>query len=199
MSKIITFTQFKGGVGKTTAAICLASVLSGDHEVLLIDSDPNKSATLWARKGLLPFQVCADREAPRLISSGDFEIIIIDTPARPAADEIESLAKGCDLLILPCSPEPLALGALAQISRELPEGTNYKALLTLVPPKNQSDGEEALAALRRYNIPTFQRTIRRLKAHIKASDKGVTLDKIPNSGNARREWVELSKEVQNAL
>jgi chromosome partitioning protein len=70
---IITITQFKGGVGKTTSAVCLSSLLSDLGNTLLIDSDLNRSASIWARKGLLPFTVCDDREAPKLLSKGKYE------------------------------------------------------------------------------------------------------------------------------
>ena len=36
-------TQYKGGVGKTTSAICLATLLSNQAKTLLIDSGPNRS------------------------------------------------------------------------------------------------------------------------------------------------------------
>ena len=39
---IIAVSNFKGGVGKTTAAVCIATLLSDDANVLLIDADQNK-------------------------------------------------------------------------------------------------------------------------------------------------------------
>lgn len=191
---IITLTQYKGGVGKTTAAICIASLLGSD--TLLIDSDPNRSATLWARKGKLPFTVCDDKEAPKFLSKNLYKNIIIDTPARPSSDEIESLAKGCDLMILPTSPEPLAIAALIQIAVALPPGTVYRCLLTMCPPKPQKDGVEALEALRRQELPCFSRMIRRYKSYIKASDQGSPLSAVTGSGTAWGDWKELYKELK---
>jgi chromosome partitioning protein len=193
---IITITQFKGGVGKTTSAVCLSSLLSDLGNTLLIDSDLNRSASIWARKGLLPFTVCDDREAPKLLSKGKYEYIVIDTAARPASDEIESLAKGCDLMLLPTSPEPLAIAALIQITRALPEGTNYQCLLNMVPPKPQKDGEEALAALQRNGLPTLNRMIRRYKAYIKASDQGVSVGKVAGGGLAWSDWKAVWEELK---
>jgi len=196
---IITLTQFKGGVGKTTAAICLASLLGEHKETLLIDSDPNRSATQWARKGKLPFTVCTDTEAPKVLTKTKFGHIVIDTPARPAADEIKSLADGCDLIILPTSPEPLSLGALAQIANALPKGANYRVLLTMVPPKPQKDGLEALAALERYSLPAFKRAIRRYKAYVKASDQGLPINKISGGGIAWSDWKALWEELKDVI
>ena len=34
-----------------------------------------------------------------------YEHIVIDTPVRPDADELKTIAQGCDILILPTSPD----------------------------------------------------------------------------------------------
>jgi chromosome partitioning protein len=196
---IITLTQFKGGVGKTTCAICLADLLHEVGDTLLIDSDPNRSASLWARKGTLPFTVCTDTEAPKLLTKGTYRNVVIDTPARPAQDEIVSLAKGCDLLILPSNPEPLSLNALAQIVSTLPEGTEYRALVTLSPPSPQKDGIEAIAALQRAGIQTFSKPIRRLKAYVRASDMGVALRAAPGGRMAWNDWQSVWGELKDVI
>ena len=192
---IISLTQYKGGVGKTTSAICLATLLSNQAKTLLIDSDPNRSATLWARKGLLPFDVCSDSEAPKRLMSGQYQHTVIDTPARPAADDIRAIAQGADLLILPTTPDPLSLSALVQIATELPQGTNYRCLVTLSPPAPQTDGADAIAALKRHGLPVFNRSIRRYKAYIKAAEAGVVVNKVPSGGVAWRDWEEVWKEM----
>src|SRR2546429_9673067 len=47
-AQVISLIQMKGGVGKTTCAVNLASYLAKDHQkrVLLVDFDPQTNATL---------------------------------------------------------------------------------------------------------------------------------------------------------
>lgn len=189
---IISLVQYKGGVGKTTSAVCLATLLQEKGNTLAIDSDPNKSLTLWARKGKLPFKTCTDNEAPKLLMSGQFQHTVIDTPARPAGDELEAIARGADLLILPSSPDPLAIAALVQIARTLPEETNYRCLITLSPPPPQKDGAEAISALERNGLPVLSRPIRRYKEYIKAADEGRTV-----RGVAWHDWQAVWEELNN--
>jgi chromosome partitioning protein len=96
---ILTITAFKGGVGKTTTAVHLAAYLNQKAPTILIDGDLNRSAMLWASHEKLSFPVVDEREG--LKASRQYDHIVIDTPARPDAEEIKSLGRGCDLLLLP--------------------------------------------------------------------------------------------------
>lgn len=45
--KTIAVTNMKGGVGKTSIAVNLAHGLAREHQVLLVDTDPQGNATAW--------------------------------------------------------------------------------------------------------------------------------------------------------
>ena len=89
---IITVASFKGGVGKTTTALHLATYLQGLSDTLLVDGDLNRSALDWASRGHLPFKVVDEKQAVKFARS--FDHIVIDTPARPAPDELKTIAGG---------------------------------------------------------------------------------------------------------
>ena len=79
MVMIVTVASFKGGQAKTTTAVHLAAFFQEDKPTLLIDGDPNRSATGWAKRKGLPFRVIDERQAARF--ARQYEHIIIDTQA----------------------------------------------------------------------------------------------------------------------
>jgi chromosome partitioning protein len=119
MRRIITVTQRKGGVGKTTIAICAAAALARrGHDVALVDSDPQRSASQWAEPGNLEFpvyemaleqSVSAWAQDVRSIQAG---LIIIDTA--PNAREMGASIALANLILVPCTPSGLDLDATLQ-------------------------------------------------------------------------------------
>jgi chromosome partitioning protein len=64
--KIITITGYKGGIGKSTTAVHLATYFSDYGVTVLVDGDPNRTAVAWAERGSLPFTVADERQAMKM-------------------------------------------------------------------------------------------------------------------------------------
>lgn len=182
---IVTVASFKGGVGKTTSALHLAAYLQNDAPTLLVDGDLNRSALQWASAGNLDFQVCDEAQAVKFSRKADH--IVIDTPARPSIEELATLAGGCDILVVPTSPDALAMGAMLQMVEHLDSQT-FKVLLTLIPPKPSSRGSDARAALTDAGVPLFESQIRFLDCFRKAAEQGTTVDKVKGDSMKRIAW-----------
>jgi cellulose biosynthesis protein BcsQ len=81
MQRIISLFSEKGGVGKTTTALALASgfVVAHGLRVIVINRDPQPSAHIVSKKGLLPFPVLDAEHCPEDLSL--FDVVIYDHPS----------------------------------------------------------------------------------------------------------------------
>lgn len=119
----ITFASSKGGAGKTTSAIVLASTLAQEYSVLMIDADPAERLMSWSRKGELPENITVaksqgERSIHDEIEQGleDFDFVLIDLEG--AATRLNAYAMtAADLVIVPMGDEqPDAEGTLETLA-----------------------------------------------------------------------------------
>ncbi len=198
---IITVAQYKGGVGKTTTAIHFAAYFQALAPTLLIDSDPNRNAVGWARRGdgKLPFKVVPETQGPRY--APQYTHIVIDTKARPTREDTQEIADACDLLVLPVTPDAMALETLMEVIDTLKslgtDPTRYRVLITMVPPKPARDGELLYERLSEDQVPLFTHSIRTLKAFKKAALAGVPVYAIsdPRAGEGWQDYQQVCQEV----
>jgi chromosome partitioning protein len=126
----------------------------------------------------------------------NYEHIVFDTPARPKQDDLEALVDGCDLLIIPTTPDILSIDATLETVDLLNslKCDRYRILLTIIPPSRKT-GEQAREAL--IDFPLFKQSIRQYAAYEKAALEGVIVHQVKDR-NARIAWSDfkaLGKEL----
>jgi chromosome partitioning protein len=192
----ISVASYKGGCGKTTTVVHLAAYLS-EHagSTLVVDADPNRQSTFWGSFGRLPFPVVSELEAVR--QAHQYQHVIFDTKARVERQEVESISKASDLVIIPCPPDTLAAHAALQMTDALTAAgsSNFRLLITMV--QHDSYKQQCIEMLKSKGVPYFKSTIRRLVAFQKAAATGqLARDAADDRAEAAWEgYQELGREI----
>lgn len=156
--KIIAIISQKGGAGKTTLAIHLAVAAekSGQTSVI-IDLDPQASATNWKDSRINDTPVVVSAQSARLTSVLDVakkegaEICIIDTAPHSESAALTA-ARASDLILIPCRPAILDLRAISStIELAHIAGKSVAVILNSVPSRG-SLAEEAANAVKGYGV-----------------------------------------------
>ena len=107
----ITIANAKGGVGKTTSAIYLAQAAAlKNHRAVVLDADPQGSASQWADMAAqenqpLDFNVLPANPATLKRPRTTRAIEIVD--AAPTGTALAVAMETADFTIIPCSDSPL--------------------------------------------------------------------------------------------
>jgi chromosome partitioning protein len=143
--QVIGICGRKGGSGKTTAAVHLASELaSRGHSVTLADCDPQGSAKHWSALGELPmpviqFPVTRRQDIDALagaVRGLESDYLVLDSP--PHLDAALGAVIGLsDVAVIPCGPSGLDLVATAEtisLVRDIRKATGgRRPVICLVP------------------------------------------------------------------
>jgi len=196
--EFITITGHKGGVGKTMTAIHLATFFSEWGRTLLVDGDPNRTALSWQQRGRLPFEVLDEARFFQEGSAADYTVI--DTPARPATEDLQDLAANCDLLVLPTVPDILSLEPMLEVARQV-GNASYRGLIAMAPPRPNQEGELMRQELRDNGVPVFKAMIRRTVGFQKAALAGIPIRDLPDSRQrvAWNDYKAVGDEVMEVL
>ena len=204
----IALISQKGGVGKTTLAIHLATAYAAlSKKTLLVDLDPQTSAAEWkdARQAEHPYvmAVPSSRLEKTLETAREngADVVILDTAPHSEATALEA-ARAADLVLVPCQPSIMDLRAMrktADILDYLKKPTF--AVLNEVASQGTVADEAARAIAAQFGMPVCPVRLGQLVAFNRCLLGGQAAQAYEPGGKAAqevemlRQWV--SKQVSD--
>jgi chromosome partitioning protein len=203
--KVIAFLSQKGGAGKTTLAVHTAVAA---HEaglgVVLIDTDPQKSATVWgeARQDAAPVVATADVSNLRRVLDAarrdGMGLAIVDA-APHAAPAAASIARAANLVAIPCRPTAFDLAAVEGAVR-IAKAAGVKAAFVLSAcPFRAPEIAETRDALGSYGLPVAPVEITERRAFARAVASGRAVTEFDAAGKAAGEIRALWSWLQEQM
>ena len=150
---IIALTGQKGGIGKSTTAVCLAALgVERGMKVLLVDADPQGTARTWGEVAQE-----AGYPAPTVVAMGPtmhkagqlehvsrgYDLTVIDCPPRHGEIQRSALMV-CDLALLPCGPSAADAWALTSSIDVVNEARTLRSSLKACIVITRKQGRTAL-------------------------------------------------------
>ncbi|MBD2608963.1 AAA family ATPase [Scytonema hofmannii FACHB-248] len=206
---IVSFTNQKGGVGKSTAAVHMTYWLNQRGSALLVDSDAQQSSSTWLKNLNLPYQVISDPEElfetlPALVQQ--YSAIVIDGPGS-LSEVTKAILARSDLALVPCQPSGLDLHSSSKILRfirhaqELRGGMPKAAMFLSRATKGTVLLQESREVLKGNPFPLLSTTIyqRQCLADAPGQEKTVFQMSGAAAKEAAKDYESLFKESLEVL
>jgi chromosome partitioning protein len=207
---VIVFASRKGGSGKSTLAAHLAAHADKpSRALLLVDSDPQASLTLWHRlrgTGEPPLVSGTDgvREIIESARRQGYEWVFIDTPPNMSAVVTDAI-HAATLIIIPARLTLFDLAAIKEtmdLARQLRRP--YAVVINGVPPRRDNTESpyvrEARAALTSLNVPVWAGQITQRNNYSLALAEGEGAKEYDAASEAANEisalWGAIDKSVK---
>ena len=215
-ARIIALVNQKGGPGKTTIAMHLAGTLARrSFKVLVVDADPQGTATRWASSApddaefpagiarLGGGDVKLHREVKKFLT--DYDFIVIDCPPSADSPVSQSALLIADLCLVPIIPSPPDLWAGVAIRKVIEAASSVNRQLQARLLINQRKPNTRLATktlelLPEYLIPLCVTQIGDREAYRHAAAYGKTVHDLgPKAAAAVREVEALTSEILSVM
>lgn len=203
---ILALLNQKGGVGKTTLAVHVATALARrGRRIMLVDADPQGSALDWsAMRQAEPLFPVIGLPRPNLhkevpTHASQYEDVVIDGP--PRVNELtRSALLAADMVLIPVQPSPYDVWAAKEIVDLFREAVVFKEKLKaafVVNRKivNTAIGRDVVEALAGYRLPVFASSVCQRVSFAESAAHGSTVLEDSPEGQAAGEIEAVVDEL----
>ena len=199
--QIIALVGNKGGTGKTTLAINLASMLNQKAPTILLDADPQGSSLQWRQvsdSSSLEVGEASEDPVSAIGQSEGYDFCVVDCPPSVKSTQTRDVLRHCHLALIPVQPSPLDMWASIHVEQEVAEAyrvnENMRALLVInqLEPRTRLS-QLALNAMDELELPCARTAIRRRAAHRNAVLEGRSIAELGWRGR------EAAKEIRQLI
>ena len=210
--RVLTVAGLKGGTAKTSTATNLAAWWSAaGQRVLLIDADPNGSATKLHARGdgalLAAGSTVAPIQQAPMAMAKPWDLVVVDT-AGGSRDEQRTYAEGSNYVLAPCQPAASSIEQVVDLAEILKAtGVPFGVVLTMCDNRRKVDAVKTKEVLQRLGLPVLAAQITLLSAWPKAEAVGVAVRDArtdadrPDAGAAVawQQVADLAAEIETKL
>lgn len=206
---IVALVGNKGGAGKTTLCVNVATALSALAPTIVLDADPQRSSLQWRDlaerdDAVRVIDAVDDLRSAAQAAVGTHEYLVVDCPPSVHAVQTAEVLAICQLALVPVQPSPLDVWATVHIEEKVEEARRANPGLRALLVINQLEPRTLLSqqirqGLAELSLPVAQTAIRRRMAYRSSVLEGRTVMDLGVRGSeAADEIRQLIEEVVRA-
>lgn len=205
---IIAVVGNKGGAGKTTLSVNLASFLAQQNSVAVVDADPQGSAVQWRAFSenddtVGVYEAVEDLQKQVNILLQEYKYVVIDCPPSVHAVQTTTVLGFSDIALIPVQPSPIDLWATVHIEEAVNKAREENDKLRALMVINQLEVRTTLSklvreALTEIRLPVANTSLRRRAIFRTSALEGKSIFDMGRRGaDAAKEIEELVQEVMS--
>lgn len=204
---LIAFVGNKGGAGKTTLSVNVASGLARQSKVAVVDADPQGSSLQWrafsSNEDTVPVLAANEQledQAKQLLE--EYQYVVIDCPPSVHAEQTKTVLGFSDIALVPVQPSPVDLWATVHIEEAVDTARDSNADLNAFLVINQLEPRTTMSklvrdALTEIKLPVANTALRRRAIYRSSALEGKSVFDMGSRG--RDAAYELEQLIQELL